>query len=189
MGPVRGLIEQAMVAEDRRGFLPESVRHLADRDEPLPIGAGGTNSQPTTVRNMLELLEAAPGHRVLDVGSGSGWTTAILSRIVGAEGYVVGVELEPELVARSRRNLGERTNAHIEQAQHSVLGSPSGAPYDRILVSAMADELPMQLVEQLAEDGLMVVPVADVMMVVRRARGELRTTTHGLYRFVPLREG
>jgi protein-L-isoaspartate(D-aspartate) O-methyltransferase len=191
---VRGLagrVTEAMLAEPRRGFLPQQVRDLAEQDSPLPIGAGGTNSQPSTVRNMLELLDVRPGHHALDVGSGSGWTTAILSRLVGSTGRVVGVELEPELVRFGRENLGMRDNAGIQQALPDVFGWPEAAPYDRILVSAMADEVPQQLLDQLAPDGLMVIPVASTMLLVQRtpkAPKGYTASKHGGYRFVPLRE-
>lgn len=180
-------IDEAMVAEDRRHFLPESVREYASEDRPLPIGSGATNSQPSTVRSMLELLDAQVGDRVLDVGSGSGWTTAILSRLVGVHGSVIGLELEPTLVAWSRENLGLRGNVRIEQAYEGVLGWPESAPYDRILVSAMADELPQELVDQLADGGVLVAPIDSVMTTVRRAGSQIRTAEHGRYRFVPLR--
>lgn len=180
-------VAAAMAAEPRRSFLPHDLGDAADQDAPLPIGAGGTNSQPSTVRAMLELLDVRVGQRVLDVGSGSGWTTAIISRLVGPEGMVIGVELEAELVRFGRENLGRRANASIEQAPADVLGWPAGQPYDRILVSAMAEAVPTELVAQLTDDGRMVVPVASTMLMVRRSSAGYQTTEHGGYRFVPLR--
>lgn len=180
-------VRDAMAREDRRRFLPREYRAYADEDRPLPIGSGGTNSQPTTVLRMLELLDVRRGQRVLDVGSGSGWTTAILSQLVGASGTVVGVELEPALVTMGRANLGASDNARIEQALEGVFGWPSDAPYDRILVSAMAEEIPGELVGQLAVGGALVVPVSSVMTRVRKEPNGLSVTEHGMYRFVPLR--
>ncbi|WP_199849434.1 protein-L-isoaspartate O-methyltransferase [Blastococcus sp. Marseille-P5729] len=180
-------VREAMGLEDRRGFLPPEYQAHAAEDRPLPIGSGGTNSQPTTVLRMLELLDVHPGHRVLDIGSGSGWTTAVLSRLVGESGTVIGVELEPALVSMGRENLGIRANARIEEAHDGVFGWPQAAPYDRILVSAMAEELPADLIDQLADGGLVVVPIDGVMTLVRKDRGGVTTSEHGLYRFVPLR--
>src|SRR3954465_3340038 len=98
-------VADAFAAVPRDLFLPESERRRATYDGPLPIGHGQTNSQPRTVAAMLRLLDVRPGHRVLDVGSGSGWTTALLAHVVGPLGEVVGVELEPSLVEFGRRNL------------------------------------------------------------------------------------
>jgi protein-L-isoaspartate(D-aspartate) O-methyltransferase len=142
------------------------------------------------VRRMLELLDVRPGQRVLDVGCGSGWTTALLDELVGADGTVVGVELEADLVAWGRANLAAagREGVVIQSARPGVLGWPDAAPYDRILVSAQARELPLELCEQLAEPGVMVLPVAGRMLVVRRTPGsEPSVETYGHYRFVPLR--
>lgn len=172
---------------DRRDFLPAHAREHAGVDAPLPIGYGQTNSQPTTVDNMLELLDVSPGHRILDVGSGSGWSTARLAELVGPTGAVYGVERVPELVAFGQENLAkyEFPWASITQAG-TELGLAEQAPFDRILVSAMADALPETLVQQLAPDGLMVIPVAGVML---RVRADGTSTSHGYYRFVPLVEG
>lgn len=177
-----------MTAVDRRGFLPEDLRAHASGDHPLPIGHGQTNSQPWTVRFMLAQLDVRPGARVLDVGSGSGWTTALLAHLVGQEGSVVGVERVDELVAFGRRNLAAHPYpwARIDRARPGVLGWPDDAPYDRILVSAMADDLPADLVEQVAPGGVLVVPVAGEMMRVSRGNHGVETQRSGAFAFVPL---
>lgn len=182
-------VAAAIRATDRRTFLPRDVRPYADEDRPLPIGHRATNSQPSTVAAMLRLLDARPGHRVLDVGAGSAWTTAILRRLVGDSGSVIGVELEPALVRQGLANLTDAgiTDCPIEQAMPDVFGWPEGAPYDRILVSAMADRLPAELVDQLAEGGVLVIPVDGWMLRVRRTADGIETDRHGRYRFVPLR--
>lgn len=185
MDPVPGAFE----ATPRAGFLPPEVRHRAPYDGPLPIGHGQTGSQPRTVKAMLRLLAVAPGQRVLDVGSGSGWTTALLAHLVGPTGEVRGVELVPELVSFGRANLAAvgRPWARIDQAERGVLGDPGHAPYDRVLVSAGANELPSDLVAQLGPGGRLVVPVRGEMLLVVAAEDGPRVTRHGSYRFVPLR--
>ena len=180
-------VDAAFDATPRRDFLPRGVRRRASYDGPLRIAAGQTNSQPRTVADMLRLLDVLPGQRVLDVGAGSGWTTALLAHLVGPTGSVLGVELEPELVHFGADNLSgtHRPWARIRLAAPGVLGDPDGAPYDRILVSAEPDELPQQLVDQLAEDGILVIPVAGTMLRVSNPGAVV--TEHGSYRFVPLR--
>lgn len=185
-------LTRAFAQSPREGFLPRTERAFAGLDRPLPIGHGQTNSQPTTVRHMLGHLDVRPGHHVLDVGCGSGWTTALLTDLVAPDGEVVGVEIVPELVAFGRSNL-ERAGvrrARIEPADPRVLGWPAGAPYDRILVSAETHDVPDALVGQLAEDGVLVVPVNGRLAVVRRSgpHAEPQVRLLGHYAFVPLLE-
>lgn len=181
-------VAAAFAAAPRAGFLPRRERSRADFDGPVLIGHGQTNSQPRTVEAMLRLLEVAPGHRVLDVGAGSGWTTALLAHLVGDTGWVVGVELVPQLAQWGAENLSAAgiSNAELRTAAPGVLGVPEQAPYDRILVSAEARDVPAPLLDQLGDHGRMVLPVNGVMTLVDRRAGEDRYSVHGHYRFVPL---
>lgn len=204
-------IAEAFARVPREPFLPTAERISAGDNVPLPIGQGQTNSQPSTVADMLLLLAPRSGDTVLDLGSGSGWTSALLAGLVGAAGKVIGVERHPVLVESSRRALDEwRSSADgrqsvaqaegecdiaevaITAAVPGTLGLPEEAPFDRILVSAGADSLPTELVDQLAIGATMVIPVAGEMLkVVRSGRGaeEVTITRHGWYRFVPLVSG
>lgn len=183
-------IAQAMRSVPRRGFLPPNQQRHAGQDRALPIGHRGTCSQPTTLARMLTLLDPQPGQRVLDVGSGSGWSTALLSWLTGPDGWVLGVEIEPGLVRQGRANLVANAvaRAATEQAVVGELGWPAQAPYDRILVSAESARLPDSLVDQLDDGGRLVIPTAGRMTTVWRVGVELHQATEGWYRFVPLRE-
>ncbi|GAA1624773.1 protein-L-isoaspartate O-methyltransferase family protein [Georgenia ruanii] len=189
--PAAARVAAAMHAVDRRDFLPSSQQRFAHADQALRIGHGATCTQPSTVAVMLRLLDACPGQRVLDVGSGSGWTTALLARLVAPGGTVVGVEIEPALVTLGRANLlAAGLPARIEPAVPGRLGRPEDGPYDRILVSAEARRVPRGLVEQLTEAGRMVVPVRGDLVVVERAGPDphqVRTRAYGTYSFVRLR--
>jgi protein-L-isoaspartate(D-aspartate) O-methyltransferase len=182
-------VSAAFDATPRSWFLPRRSRGRAAYDGPIEIGRGQTNSQPRTVDAMLRLLEVRRGDRVLDVGSGSGWTTALLAHLTGPTGEVVGVELEPTLVEFGCANLARvaRPWSRIEQALPDVLGWPPGAPYDKVLVSAEPRTLPQELVDQVGVGGRMVIPVKGTMRVADRTETGVEVSEHGSYRFVPLR--
>ena len=182
-----GRIRAAFRAAPRERFLPLDKRHLASVDAPISIGFGVTNPQPSTVAPMLELLDVHEGQLILDVGSGSGWTTALLAELVGPTGRVVGVERIWQLVERAHEALADWPWAGVQLAVPGVLGVPDQAGFDRILVSAMANELPVELVTQLGDSGVLVIPVAGEMLrVVRHLDDEDVVTSHGWYSFVPL---
>lgn len=156
---------EAFAKVRRYDFLPPATKPRAAEDRPLPIGHQQTNSQPSTVAKMLEWLDLQPGQRVLDVGVGSGWTTALMAEVVGKEGVVHGTERIPELVRFARANLAPygQPNAVIHRTPKR-LGLLSEGPYDRILVSA-ATKLPWAqelFRRQLSrEGGIMVVPITE----------------------------
>jgi protein-L-isoaspartate(D-aspartate) O-methyltransferase len=182
------LLVEAFLHCDRILFVPEELRHEAYGDYPLPIGAGQTISQPSTVAIMLELLRPAPGNRVLDIGSGSGWTTALLASAVGEEGYVEGIERVGPLVDYGRTRLKEAriTNASIDPTDPAVLGKP-GHRYDRILVSASAPRMPRALLDQLKPGGILVIPVREsVWRITKRPDGSVESFELPGFRFVPL---
>ncbi|NMM15742.1 MAG: protein-L-isoaspartate carboxylmethyltransferase [Cellulomonas sp.] len=188
--PERALdVDEAIQHLDRRRFLPEARRGEAREDYPLPIGCGQTCSQPSTVAAMLRHLHVQTGARVLDIGAGSGWTTALLARLVGPTGMRPGRARAPELAPWGDANLAAWAMrwAHIEPATPGVLGRPIEGGWSRILVSASARELPQELCDQLADGGRMVIPVLSTLWTAERHGDELESTSLGSYTFVPLR--
>lgn len=181
-------LDTAFAVMKREDFLPPSMREFAHEDRALPIGYDQTSSQPRTVRTMLDWLKVRPGDNVLDVGSGSGWTTALLSYLTGPEGRVTAVELIAALKVFGERNCARMgvQNAEFHIAGHAI-GWPDGAPYDRILVSASTDALPNVLVDQLADGGRMVIPIGESIWVVDKKDGDLTATEHYGFMFVPLK--
>ena len=156
-------------------------------DYPLQIGYKQTISQPTTVAMMLEMLEPKDGQKILDIGSGSGWTTALLSFIVGDSGSVLGIERITELVRFGNSNLKKYQfkNTTIIQAREKL--GIVGEKFDRILVSASAKEFPIELTRQLKVGGKLVIPVGNTIYeVTKKENDELDSIEHYGFTFVPL---
>lgn len=182
------ILDEAFAAVQRVEFLPDEVKGRATQDMALPIGYGQTNSQPSTVYMMLTWLDAKPGHTVLDVGSGSGWTTALLGYIVGEYGMVYAVERQPELLTLGKSNCQRFgvLNARFYRAGKHY-GLPRFGPYDRILVSAAAGKIPEELSHQLKIGGRMVIPVQNTILVVERTdESDYVIAEHPGFIFVPL---
>lgn len=159
----------AFQAVDSKYFVTPSSLGLAYEAYPLDIGYKAIISQPTTVTFMLETLAPQERGKVLDIGSGSGWTTALLVYIVGATGAVSGVEVVPELVKWGSNNLKRYplSKAEIVQAGKR-LGMESKAPFDNTLVSASARQLPEEIITQLAVGGTLVIPIEEAIWQINK---------------------
>jgi protein-L-isoaspartate(D-aspartate) O-methyltransferase len=172
----------------RHLFVPESVRHRAYDDAALPIGSSQTISQPWVQARYLELLKLTGRERVLEIGTGSGYQTALLAMLCDA---VFSVERIRALAQRAREALEASGIRNVTVlVGDGTLGWRPFAPYDAILVAAASPEIPAPLLEQLAPGGRMVIPLGDranqTLTLVRREGDELRTTTVADVRFVPL---
>jgi len=176
----------AMARVPREEFVAEADRDVAYGDHALAIAEGQTISQPYVVARMTELLATRPEHRVLEVGTGSGYQAAVLAELVHE---VVSIERHASLAEAARDRLERlgRANVRVIHADAS-LGYPREAPYDRIVITAATPGIDPALVRQLTPDGLIVAPIGDLEvqeLVVRDARG--REERHGAVKFVPLR--
>lgn len=182
-----------MTALSRADFVEKDVRTHAWRDEPLPIGESQTISQPYVVALMTQALALEPGERVLEVGTGSGYQTAVLLSL-GADVYTV--ELRPMLAERARRRLTQTfpQNLHTRVGD-GWLGWPEAAPFDAIIVTAAPEEIPQALLAQLRRGGRLVAPVGppdapqQLVRAVRQGDDSLATEALLSVRFVPMTRG
>ena len=180
----------AFEAIDRADFVPAEIRGQAYINEPLPIGFGQTISQPWTVAFMLEKLAPLPGQKVLDVGSGSGWQTALLAQIVGDKGKVIGLELIPELARQSVKNIARYNFISRRVVElhclNGVKGFSAAAPFDRIISAASAPDIPSAWFNQLKIGGRLVAPVDSTIILVHKvAPDKFDRETFPGFAFVP----
>lgn len=184
---------KALEKIDRKEFVRPEYIDYAYEDTPLPIGYGQTISQPSTVAFMLTLLDVRKGFNVLDVGTGSGWTTALLSILVGKDGKVTGTEIIKELYEFGEENISKFKNCSNVQLflTKSSLGYEPNAPYDRILVSAASVNVPETLIKQLKNGGIMVIPIQNsVFKIIKKFDdGKITTEEYPGFNFVPLIQG
>ena len=179
------IVIKAFDLVDRKKFVPVDLKKEAYSNYPLPIGEGQTISQPLTVVAMTESLDVKKGMKVLEVGSGSGYQAAILSKLVGSEGTVVTVEIVKKLYELAKNNLKDYENVRVVFGDASK-GYENHAPYDRIIVTADCPEVPEPLIEQLKTKGKMVLPKRKSLILVEK-NDEIKETYLGLFSFVPLK--
>jgi protein-L-isoaspartate(D-aspartate) O-methyltransferase len=181
---------KAMRETPRHEFMPQSVRQYAYEDRPVPIGFDQTISQPSLVAMMTDMLEANKGHRILEIGTGSGYQAAVLSPLVKE---VYTIEIVPQLAQSSSetfKRLGYK-NIHAKHG-NGYLGWPEHAPFDRIILTAAPPELPKALVEQLAPGGKLVAPVGrttleqELILVEKSKDGKVSQRSVLPVRFVPM---
>jgi len=175
----------------RIDFLPEDSRNLAELNGALPIGYGQTISQPLVVAFMLEQLQPKQGHQVLDVGSGSGWTTALLSEIVGEKGKVIAIELISELKEFGEKNASKYNFVKKGIAEFICADGSKGyeeeAPFDRILASASAQKIPLAWRKQLKIGGRIVTPIkTSIWVFTKETEDSFEEIEHPGFAFVPL---
>jgi protein-L-isoaspartate(D-aspartate) O-methyltransferase len=179
----------AMRRVPRHLFVPEAQRARAYDDTPLPIGYGQTISQPYIVAFMTEQLAIEPGHRVLEIGTGSGYQAAVLSVLAGA-GEIYTIEIIEALAERARTTLSTLGYRNVQvRAGNGYLGWAEHAPYDRVMVTAAPDAIPPALVEQLKTGGLMAIPVGTFeqeLRILRRTESGMETLRTLPVRFVPM---
>lgn len=170
---------------------PEDIKSLAEFNEAIPIGYGQTISQPLVVAFMIEKLSPKAGQKILDVGSGSGWTTALLSQIVGPKGKVIAIEIVPELKEFSEKNVAkynfiEKGIAEFICADGSK-GHKKEEPFDGILASAAAEKVPQAWKEQLKIGGRIVAPIkSSIWVLEKESEREFQETEFPGFAFVPL---
>ena len=182
---------EAMLKVPREEFVLPFYRKEAYGDYPLPVEGGQTISAPHMVAMMTELLDLKKGHRVLDVGTGTGYHAAVMAEIVGEKGEIYGVEIVRELAERSIETLRRLGYENIRiYAGDGSRGLPEKAPFDRILVACAAPNVPEPLVEQLKDGGKMVIPVGNMtqrLILLEKSGKKTEKSFHGYCVFVPMK--
>lgn len=183
-------VEEAFLETPREIFVPESLKNYAYVDTPLEIGNGQTISAPHMVAIMCEALDIKKGQKILEIGAGSGYHAAVVSKIVGEKGHVYTIERFSSLAENAKKNLGKLgiKNITVETGDGSE-GLPKYAPYDCIYVTCAAPKIPPPLLEQLKDSGKLLIPVGRIICkleLVEKKRGNIISKDLGGCAFVPL---
>jgi protein-L-isoaspartate(D-aspartate) O-methyltransferase len=177
---------EAMERVPRENFvLPENRKHAYD-NYPLTIHEGQTISQPLTVALMTQWLDVCEGHKVLEVGAGSGYQAAVLAELAGIEGKIITCEVRQKLYEFAKKNLESYKNVEVLHA--NAMKKNFGIKFDRIIITASASEMPEKLLEHLKEGGKMILPVGDEMWLVEKTAKGVKKEMKGYFSFVPLVE-
>jgi len=183
---------KAFLDINREHFIPGGIKHLAYEDTPLPLCRGKTISQPTTVMIMTWALELSRGEKVFEVGTGSGYQAAIISKIIGPKGKVITTEIIPELVMFAKENLkrADIKNVFIYEEDGSN-GMDKEALFDKIIITAACKEFPEPLIEQLKIGGIILGPIGNkdeqyMVKGTKESNGRLELEFLGPFLFTPL---
>lgn len=184
-------IIEAFLLIKREDFVPENLKNQAYINVPLPIGKGQTISQPETVAFMLELLQPKEGDKVLEIGFGSGWQTALLSQIVGEKGKVFAIERIDDLYKFGKKNISKYNFIKKGIVKFYCRDGSSGlkeeAPFDKIIVAASGEFIPKAFKEQLKINGRLVIPVKNsIWLIVKISENQFKETEYPGFVFVPL---
>lgn len=184
-------VREAMLRVPRHKFVPEYEQRAAYMDRPLDIGHGQTISAPHMVAIMCELLELLEGHKVLEIGTGSGYNAAVMGEIVGQNGHIYTVERIEALANFAKENLNKTGYKNVTVVlEDGSMGYSECAPYDRIIVTCAAPYIPEPLLEQLKSGGIMVIPVGDYFQELYKVKKDIKGRIHkkrkGEVIFVPL---
>jgi protein-L-isoaspartate(D-aspartate) O-methyltransferase len=177
-------ITNAFAKVKRELFIPEKYKHLAYENRAITIGTGQSVSQPYTIAFMLDLLDLENNQKILEVGSGSGYVLALINEI-SKNSNIHGIEIIKELTISSKKILNKNKNIKITQADGNK-GLKQNSPFDRILVSASAREIPQKLLEQLKIKGVMVCVVGNSIVKIKKEKNQIRKIEYLGFSFVPL---
>ncbi len=183
-------VEKAFLEVKREEFVPDKIKHYAYIDSPLEIGNGQTISAPHMVAIMVEGLDIKKGQKILEIGAGSGYHAAIVSKLVGNKGHAYTIERYSSLADNAKKNLekSQIKNVTIEIGDGSE-GLQKYAPYDRIYVTCAAPDIPKPLIEQLKDKGKLMIPVGRMISqleLIEKTNDKLHTKNLGGCAFVPL---